>query len=110
MERDLKYLRHIPDAIEKTERYLAAANYETFSTNDMMIDAEIRELEIIGEAAGNLSDLFIEEHADVPWHRVRVMRNVLIHAYLGANLKIVWDTCHSNLPQFKSFVQAILAH
>lgn len=108
MERDLKYLRHILDAIEKIERYLAPADFETFSINDMMIDAVIRELEIIGEAAGNLSEDFTEEYADIPWFRVRAMRNVLIHEYFGVNLKIVWDTCHSNLPELKFFVLTVL--
>jgi len=40
-----------------------------------------------------------------PWHRVKAMRNVLIHEYFGVNLKIVWDTCHSNVPRLKAFVQ-----
>lgn len=105
MERDLTYLRHILDAIEKIERYVAEADYEVFSSNDMMIDAVVRELEIIGEAARNLSDAFVSAHPDIPWHRVKAMRNVLIHEYFGVNLKIVWDTCHSNVPRLKTFVQ-----
>ena len=73
-----------------------------------MIDAVIRELEIIGEAARNLSAPFIEEHADIPWSRIRRMRNVLIHEYFGVNLKVVWDTSHHNLPQLKAFIENIL--
>jgi uncharacterized protein with HEPN domain len=37
------------------------------------------------------------------------MRNVLIHEYFGVNLKVVWDTSHSNLPPLKAFLQKILA-
>jgi len=105
MKRDLTYLRHMLDAIEKIERYVAEADYEAFSANDMMIDAVVRELEIIGEAAQNPSDAFVSAHTDIPWHRVKAMRNVLIHEYFGVNLKIVWDTCHSNVPRLKTFVQ-----
>lgn len=36
------------------------------------------------------------------------MRNILIHEYFGVNLKVVWDTSHSNLPQLKAFIQSIL--
>jgi uncharacterized protein with HEPN domain len=109
MENDLVYLRHMLDAIEKIDRYLRDINYEAFAANDMAIDAVVRELEIIGEAARNLSAPFIKEHPDIPWGRIRAMRNVLIHQYFGVNLKVVWDTCRSNLPQLKSFVQSQLA-
>jgi len=57
----------------------------------------------------NLSDAVTERYADIPWHRVRAMRNVLIHEYFGVNLKIVWDTCHTNLPQLKSSITAMLS-
>ncbi|HEX42906.1 MAG TPA: DUF86 domain-containing protein [Phycisphaerales bacterium] len=109
MKPDLTYLRHILDAIEKIERYLTGTNFDTFSANDMMIDAVVRELEIIGEAARNLSDSFVAKYGDISWTRIRAMRNVLIHEYFGVNLKIVWDTCTRNLPPLKAFVQSVLA-
>jgi uncharacterized protein with HEPN domain len=109
MESDLTYLRHILDAIEKIERYIAETDYQAFCANDMMIDAVVRELEIIGEAAKHLSDAFISEYDDIPWHRIKAMRNVLIHEYFGVVLKVVWDTCHSNLPRLKACVQNALA-
>jgi len=109
MKHDLVYLRHMLEAIEKIERYLTGTDYEAFSQNDMVVDSVVRELEIIGEAARNLSAPFIEAHPALPWRRMTAMRNVLIHQYFGVNLKVVWDTCHSNLPQLKSFVQKLLA-
>jgi uncharacterized protein with HEPN domain len=109
MKPDAIYLSHMRDAIAKIERYLADVDYETFTGNDMMIDAVIRELEIIGEAARNLSVSFVEEHPDIPWSRIKRMRNILIHEYFGVSLKVVWDTTHSNLPQLKTFIQNILA-
>jgi uncharacterized protein with HEPN domain len=66
-------------------------------------------LEIIGEAARNLSISFTKQHPDIPWSRIKRMRNILIHEYFGVSLKVVWDTSHSNLPQLKTFVQNILA-
>ena len=109
MEHDHVYLSHMRDAIAKIERFLAGTDYETFTGDDMMIDAVIRELEIIGEAARNLSASFIEEHPDIPWSRIKRMRNVLIHEYFGVSLKVVWDTSLSNLPQLKAFIGNILA-
>ena len=109
MERDRVYLRHMRDAIAKIERYLAGVDYEAFTGNDMMIDAVIRELEIIGEAARNLSAAFVEQHPSIPWTRIKRMRNVLIHEYFGVSLKVVWDTSHSNLPELKAFIDEYLA-
>jgi len=109
MERDHVYLSHMRDAIAKIERYVAGTDYETFTGNDMMIDAVIRELEIIGEATRNLSVPFIEAHPDIPWSRIRRMRNILIHEYFGVSLKVVWDTAHSNLPELKALIQRVLA-
>ena len=108
MKNDSTYLRHILEAIEKIERYLSGANYESFTHNDMMIDAVIRELMIIGEAANNLSDKFQEERPDVMWWKIKAMRNVLVHEYFGVNLKIVWDTCKENLPALKLLIQKTL--
>jgi uncharacterized protein with HEPN domain len=109
MENDLVYLRHMLDAIDKIDLYLTDVDYEAFAANDMMIDAVVRELEIVGEAARNLSAPFIEKYAEIPWRTIKAMRNVLIHQYFGVNLKVVWDTCRSNLPQLKSFLQSRLA-
>jgi uncharacterized protein with HEPN domain len=108
MKSDLTYLRHILDAIEKIDRYLAGTDFGAFSDNDMMIDAVVRELEIIGEAARNLSASFVEQHTGIPWRRIRAMRNVLIHEYFGVNLKVIWDTYNRNLPPLKAFVKRML--
>jgi uncharacterized protein with HEPN domain len=75
---------------------------------NMMVDAVVRELEIIGEATSNLSDDFRTEHSAIPFRDVIDMRNILIHNYAGVNTKIVWDTCKENLPQLKKFVLEIL--
>jgi uncharacterized protein with HEPN domain len=109
MQNDPVYLRHMLDAIEKIDRYLTGMDYRAFTASDMMIDAVVRELEIIGEATANLSASFVEEHPEIPWRRIKAMRNVLIHQYFGVDLKVVWDTYRSNLPQLKSFVLNQLA-
>jgi uncharacterized protein with HEPN domain len=55
MRNDRTYLTHIRDAIETIEEYIAGVAYEQFVSNKMMIDAVVRELEIVGEASNNLS-------------------------------------------------------
>jgi len=105
MKVDRTYLLHILEAIEKIEGYIASADFDDFSDNDMMIDAVVRELEIIGEAARNLSDSFQDKHFEIPWYKIKAMRNVLIHEYFGVNLKVVWDTCKNDIPALKTFIE-----
>ena len=109
MKDDVVYLRHILEAIEKIESYVKGAAYESFSSNDMMIDAVVRELEIIGGASSNLSEEFRTEHADVPWRDAIDMRNFLIHEYFGVRTKVVWDTCREDLPLMMHLISKFLS-
>jgi uncharacterized protein with HEPN domain len=108
MRNDKTYLTHIREAIEIIEQYLKDVSYDRFASNKMIIDAVVRELEIIGEASNNLSDEFRKEHSGVLWRRMKDLRNFLIHEYFGVNTKVVWDTCKDDLPQLKSFIEKIL--
>lgn len=108
MKNELVYLRHIIDAVEKIERYLADTSYKSFSENDMLIDAVVRELEIIGEAAGNISTSFHKKYPEVPWSKMIGMRNRLIHEYFGVNKKVVWETCITDLKELKKLILPIL--
>jgi uncharacterized protein with HEPN domain len=100
-DKDRAYVSHIFDAIEKIEKYLDGADFKEFGENDMLFDAVIRELAVIGEATNRLSGDFREKHPDVPFAKIVGMRNFLIHEYLGVEAKTVWDTCKEKLPELK---------
>ena len=108
MKDDQVYLRHILDAIEKIETYLTGQTYESFSNNNMIIDAVVRELEIIGEATNHLSDLLRESHPEIPWRDAIDMRNILIHEYFGVRTHLVWSTCKEDLPKLKKLIDDLL--
>ena len=108
MKDDKVYLSHILDAIEKIETYLTGQTYESFATNNMIIDAVVRELEIIGEATNHLSDLLRESHPEIPWRDAIDMRDILIHEYFGVRTHLVWDTCKEDLPELKKLIDDLL--
>lgn len=83
-------------------------SFEEFADSDMVVDAVVRELEIIGEASGNLSDDFRQQHPSIPLRDATDMRNILIHEYFDVNKKVVWATCKNNLPQFRDFITEFL--
>lgn len=90
------------------EEYLEVVSYEEFTSNKMIIDAVVRELEIIGEASNNLSEEFRERHPDIVWRRMKDMRNFLNHEYFGVNIKVVWDTCKEDLPKLSKLINDLL--
>ena len=65
--------------------------YDGFAADDHTRDAVIRNIEIVGEAAKRLPDEVIALAPEVPWRKVRGMREVIAHGYLGLDSKLVWD-------------------
>ena len=108
MKDNKTYLQHIFQAIEKIEKYLTGVSYETFQANDMMFDAVIHEIQIIGEAANSIDKAFQDQHPEIPWIRVIGMRNYLVHEYFGVISKIVWDTAQDNLGELKKAIMILL--
>jgi len=110
MPRDERvYLRHIADAVARINDYLGGVSEREFRERQIVQSAVIRELEIIGEAAKNLSEDFHREHPEVGWPDVIAMRNRLIHAYFDVDLSVVWEVVRDDLPVLDAFVRRTLA-
>ncbi|MBI2100809.1 MAG: DUF86 domain-containing protein [Candidatus Vogelbacteria bacterium] len=111
MKRDEVYLKHILDAIKSIEQYLdLIKNHDQFLSkeNKMIRDAVVRQLEIIGEAAKNLSEKIKEKENTLPWKEIAGMRDKLIHEYFEVDLEIVWSTVKDDLPPLKNFIEKML--
>jgi len=72
-------------------------------------DAVIRNLEIIGEATKALSPAFRELHLNIPWSSMAGMRDVLIHGYMGVDLKIVWDVVDNRINPIVAEIERLLS-
>ncbi|MFA6047385.1 MAG: DUF86 domain-containing protein [Parcubacteria group bacterium] len=109
MRNDLTYLKHINDSVNNIINFSSGADRAEFDKNRMMVSAIIRELEIIGEAANNVSSEFREAHPEIPWRDMIDMRNVLIHEYFGVIVETVWETCRKNIPELAENVSKIIS-
>ncbi len=101
-------LEDILEAIGKIRTYTTGMTAEIFSADNKTIDAVIRNLEVIGEAAASVPADFQVEHPEIPWADMRAMRNVLIHEYFGVSVPIVWDTIARDLPVLALDIEKVL--
>jgi uncharacterized protein with HEPN domain len=104
---DAAYLRDILEAVDLIEKY-ASRGRRAYDADELIQTWVVHHLQIIGEAAGKLSEQFREKHAEVPWAVIKAMRNVLVHFYFGVDLEKVWGAIEHDLPVLKSQVAAIL--
>ena len=78
-------------------------SYEIFAADKKTVNAVIRCLEIIGEAntTKHIPISFRKKHPDLPRSNMAGMRDVLIHDYMGVDLKTVWKVAQERLPELK---------
>lgn len=79
-----------------------------FKKNQLVIDAVIRNFEIIGEASNSIPLVIQRKYPDVPWRQMIALRNLLIHEYFGVDLSTVWQTAHKHLPSLKKDLLPLL--
>jgi uncharacterized protein with HEPN domain len=92
MPRDCEvYLEDMLQAIEKILRYSNALSFEAFSSDDKTLDAIVRNLEILGEAAKQVPDAIRQAYPTVDWAKISGLRDILIHQYFGIDVVIIWD-------------------
>lgn len=107
MKNDLLYIHHILECIQKIENYTRDGK-NTFLASDVLQDAVIRNLEIIGEATKRIDMDFRQQYPHIPWRQMAGLRDVLIHDYLGVDIKIVWNVVEKDLPKLKKQLLTIL--
>ncbi len=102
------FLKDVLDSIDKIERYLQGFDFEKFKTDEVKIDAVIRNVEIIGEAANNLTRDFRSNNTSIEWRKIIATRNRIIHGYATVDLEIIWNITQKDLGNLKTEIEKIL--
>lgn len=97
----------IREAIDRIEHYTSRMSVDELEKDQRTIDAVVRNLEIIGEAANRLPDEFKEDRSNIEWQKVIGLRNRIVHAYFGIDLQIVWQIIRSDLPPLRRTLSQI---
>ena len=105
----LLLLEDILDSAHKILEYTKDLSYQDFCDDHKTVDAVIRNFEIIGEAANQLSDEFREKNDNIEWYRIRGFRNRIVHEYFGVDLSILWIIREKQIPSLIQEVSRIMA-
>ncbi len=105
---DRDYLSDIQEALGKIQQYIEGYTFARFIQDSKTQDAVIRNLEIIGEAAKNVSASLKERFPDMPWKAMAGVRDRLIHHYFGINYETVWQIATVELPEIMRQIQKAL--
>lgn len=109
MKSDKIYLDHILQAIVSILDYTRGMNDQDFYNNRLVVDAVIRNFEIIGEATKRVSLELRKANPEIPWVKMAGLRDKLIHDYIKVDLQLVWDVVIDVLPVQKKEIEIIRA-
>lgn len=102
-------LRHMLDAAIEIQQYVQSSTREDLDRDRKLLHSLVRLLEIIGEAANQVSDELQGQAPAIPWVVMVHMRNRLVHAYFAINLNIVWSTSTEDIPPLIAQLKRLLA-
>jgi uncharacterized protein with HEPN domain len=101
------YLIDILESALEVEVFIAGMSYDDFFRDKKTINAVIRSLEVMGEAAKRVPEEIRAKYPEIPWKRMAGMRDKLIHEYTGVDLETVWDEAANELPAIKPMLERL---
>jgi uncharacterized protein with HEPN domain len=108
MKDNLIFLKHILESIKDLEEFTKGVDKQALLNNKEKQSAVIRQIEIIGEAAKNISKDFKKKYISVPWKEIIGTRDKLIHHYFGVDFEILWKVVERDIPNLKNEISKIL--
>lgn len=97
-ERWRERVRDILDCIASAQRHVEGLTAASFAADRRAVAAVAYELIVIGEAARSLPPELTDRHPEIPWARMRAVRNVVAHEYQRVDPAILWGIVTTNLP------------
>ena len=109
MSRDPRlYLDDILESCRKVGRYVQGLSKDEAMGNELIVDAVLRNLMVIGEAAKKLPAAWKETYSEIEWRKIAGLRDVVAHEYFQLDEDILWDVVSHKLPQLERVVARML--
>jgi uncharacterized protein with HEPN domain len=106
---DLARLRHMLDASREATSFVQGKSRVDLDRQRMLVLSLVKCIEIVGEAAGRISEETRGAFPRLPWREITAMRNRLIHGYFDVDLDIVWKSVTHELPRLAKEIEEILS-
>jgi uncharacterized protein with HEPN domain len=107
MKDDRVYFEHILLCIEKIEDY-TKMDRSLYMGSTIIQDAVVRNLQVLAESTQRISDRVKTNYPDTEWQAISGFRNILVHDYLGLDLKLIWSVVEKRLPPLRIEVDKML--
>ncbi len=98
------FLQDIFEAIGKIDEFVGKRSFEEFCSDEVLLNAVVHKIEIIGEAAKGVPSEVRARHPKIPWAEMSKTRDKLIHSYFGVDNEIIWKIVKEELPPLKSII------
>jgi len=108
MWRDEALLLDMLLAARKVSRYTQGFDAEQFDRDEIVQDAVMRHIQIIGEAARKISPEFQATHPEIPWSVIIGMRNRLVHEYFRIIRERVWQVVETDVPKLIALLEPLV--
>jgi len=102
------YLEDMLQSMQRIEEYLHGLDFEKFKTTYIVVDAVVRNFEIIGEATKNIPADIQKKYPEIPWQKMYRLRNLIAHEYFGIDYEMIWEIAKNNLPQNRNDLNKII--
>ncbi len=93
------YLEDMLQSMQRIEEYLGDIDFEKFKKTYIVVDAVIRNFEVIGEASKKVPAGIQEKYPEIPWLKMYGLRNLIAHKYFGIDYEMIWEIAKANLPK-----------
>lgn len=101
------YLDDMIDFAVKVLAYTDGLDQADFVSSDLVYDATLRNLELIGEAATHIPNEIRIAHPEIPWRLIIATRNRLIHGYLGIDDDTLWSLIQEDVPELLPLLKGL---
>jgi uncharacterized protein with HEPN domain len=108
MWRDEAFLLDMLLAARELRQFTEGVSFENFNNDRLLQHAVIRLIEIIGEAARNVSADFKAAHPEIPWAAIVGMRHRLAHEYFRVAADKVWEVVQKDLPELVGLIEPLV--